>query len=118
MENFVTESSLIALVTSVGFFLSALLSFACGASVLLFGIVYRNDSVIKSVTFVIVGLAIIFGVAWGINEINWVVPSEVSLATIVVVAPSWLLLGGSFIWLLILDCSRFIKKRFGNHNQS
>lgn len=118
MENFITESSVIALLMSLGFFLSALLSFACGASALLFGIVYRNDNIAKSVTFVIIGLAIIFGVAWGINELGWVVPSEISFASVVVVAPSWLTFGIGMIWLVVLGCSRFIKRKFGDHNQA
>lgn len=118
MENVITESLLIDLVMSMGFFLSALLSFACGVSTLLFGIVYRKSNLAKLLVLAVVGLAIIFCVAWGINELNWVAPSELSFAAIIVVAPSWLFFGASFVFLLVMDFSRLIKKNFGDQNQA
>ena len=111
MDNFISESSFLTLVFNVVFYLSALLSFACAASSMLFGVVYRNDSLLKSVFAIVLGIAILVGVAWGLETLNWTAPREVSLAAALVVGPSWLVLIVGFISLLIIECSRSVRKK-------
>ncbi len=110
MGTFTSDDPYLALAMNVVFYLSALLSFACAASAILFGIVYRNDSLVKSVLAIAVGAAILFGVAWGLDELNWATPREVSLAAVLVVGPAWLTFGIGMISLLILELSRSMKK--------
>ena len=110
MENFLFSDSFSTLSISVVFYLSALLSFACGASAILSGIVYRTESLIKSAIAILVGIAVVYGVSWGMDELHWTVPTQFSFAALAVVGPSWLFFGGCAIFLAILDILRKFSK--------
>ena len=114
MENFTFEETFCTLVSSIVFFLFALLSFACAVSAVVLGVAYRNDSVWKSTALIVTGIAILVGVAWGIETLNWSVPQEISLAAVLVVGPALVTLFVGLIFIILLDSLRIYKSKAGN----
>lgn len=113
MDIFISEGSFIAFANNIAFYLSALLSFACSASLMLFGVVYRNDSFWKSTAMIITGIAVLVGIAWGLETLGWAAPREISLAAALVVGPSWIVITVGIVSLVVIECSRGDKNKFG-----